>query len=176
MKLACRTLLAAVLLVFAALVIGCSSSDTLTLEQYFVEFEAIDAEVDAQFELAYADFPEADDFFADEANLPFLKDLAAAFLRITSDSLERVKDLDPPTEVADAHADTVDALEDLLITFERGFELVDEAETMAEVPLNIEVQPAIDAAMRRFVNACLVVVDIAVANGIHTSISCQDEE
>ncbi len=78
MKLGLFALPAILLLTFAALVIGCGgSTDTLTLEEYFEQFEAIDADVDAQFEVAYADFPEGDDFFADDANLPFFQDLTA---------------------------------------------------------------------------------------------------
>ena len=177
MKLGLLAIPAAFLLFIAAVLVGCgSSTDTLTLEEYFERFEAMDADVDAQFEEAYADFPEGDDFFADEANLPFFRDLTAAFLRITGDSLDRVTDLDPTSEVEDAHDDMVGALENLLVTFEEGFELIDEAETMAEVSaLNDEIEPSIDAAMTRFEAACLDVVAIAVANGIHTNISCEDD-
>ena len=177
MKLRHFALPATFLLTFAALVIGCGgSTDTLTLEEYFEQFEAIGADGAAQFELAYADFPEGDDFFADDANLPFFQDLTAAFLRITTDSLDRVKDLDPPSEVEDAHNDMLDALEDLAVAVEEGAEVLNQAETMAEVDaVNAEVEPTIDAAQTRFDAACLAVVEIAVANGIHTNISCEDD-
>ena len=177
MKLRHFAIPATFLLAIAAVLVGCgSSTDTLTIEEYFEQFEAIDADVDAQFELAYADFPEGDDFFADEANLPFFRDLTADFVRITGDSLDRVKDLDPPSEVEDAHDDMVDALENLLVTFEEGFELLDEADTMAEVSaLTDEIEPSIEAATTRFENACLVVVDIAEANGITVNVTCADE-
>ena len=88
-------LLALPLAFLLAISVGCSdSSDTLTLEEYFVEFEAIDADVDAQFEEAFAIFPEDEDFeafFADEANLPAAKEIAAALPRILGDAIDRLK-------------------------------------------------------------------------------------
>ena len=55
-------------IMLAALAVSCSdSSGTLTLDEYFAEFEAIDADVDAQFGEAFAFFPEDEDF--DDPNL-----------------------------------------------------------------------------------------------------------
>ena len=181
MKLGLFALPAALLLTFAALIAGCGGgADALTLDEYFQQFEAIDADVDAQIEAAFADYPEDvsdEEFFADDANLPFFKDLIAAFPRITRDSLDRVKNLEPPSEVEDAHNDLVAALENLLITFEEAAEVLGAAETMAEAfELNAEVEPSIDAATARFDTACLALVVIASTNGIAVDLSCEDGE
>lgn len=120
-KLGLFALPAAFLLAFAALTAGCGDgADTLTLEEYFEQFEAIDADVDAQFEAAYEEWPanvSEEELFADDANLPFFRDLIAAFPRIITDSIDRVEDLEPPSEVADAHDDLLAAGRDLLVAF-----------------------------------------------------------
>ena len=183
MRLGLFALPAAFVAIFAVLIAGCGGggSDPLTLEEYFAQFEAIDADVDAQFEAAFeevfADFPDEEDIFADEANLPLLKEVSRAFPRITSDSLDRLKELDPPSEVEDAHNDMVAALADLLVAFEEGIEVFDEAETMAEFEtLNDELQPDIDAAQTLVADACFAVVAIGVDNGIANNISCGQDE
>ena len=168
---------AAFLLGMAVFTGACSGdSDPLTLEEYFAEFEAIDADVNSQFEALFADFPEDEDAFADEANLELFKDLLAGFPRITGDWVDRAKDLDPPAEVEDAHNDLIDAGEALLVAFVEGAEVMGDAETMAEFDtLNDEVQPTIGVAQTAFEAACLTIVDIAIANDIHVSVTCEDE-
>jgi hypothetical protein len=168
---------AAFLLGMAVFTGGCSGdSDPLTLEEYFAEFEAVDADVDSQFEALFADFPEDEDAFADEANLEVFKDLLVGFPRITSDFVDSVKDLDPPSEVEDAHNDLIETGEALLVALEEAAEVISAAETIAEFEtLNHEVEPTIDAAQAALDGACLAVVDIATANDIHVSVTCEDE-
>ncbi len=183
MKLGLYAISAACLLAIAVLAVGCGSdSDTLTLDEYFAEFAAIDDDVDAQFEEAFeALFPEDaddEDFFADEANLPLILEVTAAFPRITAESLDRVQELDPPSELEDAHDDMVDALKEMLAAFEEGIDALSEAETMAEFSeLESELGPTlIDPAQERFDEACLAVVAIGEANSIPvSSISCEDD-
>ena len=156
---------------------ACSSdSDPLTLEEYFAELEAIDADVDSQFEALFADFPEDEDAFADEANLEVFKDVLVGFPRITSDFIDSTKDLDPPSEVEDAHNHLVETGQALLVAYEEGVDVISAAETMAEFEtLNLEVEPTINAARAAVEGACLAVLDIARANEIHVSVTCEDE-
>ena len=163
-----------------AISVGCSdSSDTLTLEEYFVEFEAIDADVDAQFEEAFAIFPEDEDFeafFEDDANVPALKDFTAALPVIIGDAIDRMKALDPPSEVETEHDNLIDAGEDLVGAFEEGNELIQDAETMAEFDFqNSEVEATVDGAETAFDEACFDLVDVGEANGITIDVSCGDE-
>ena len=127
---------------------ACSSdSDPLTLEEYFAEFEAIDADVNSQFEALFADFPEDEDAFAD-----------------------------PPAEVEDAHNDLIDAGEALLVAHEERAEVMGDAETMAELEtLSREVDPSTTVAEAARDAACLAVMDIAIANDIHVSVACAGE-
>ena len=169
---------AAFLLATAVLTGACSSSDSdaLTLDEYFAEFEAIDAEVDTQFEALWADIPEDEDPFADEANLEPFKDFVAGFPRIVGDAIDSANELNPPSEVEDAHNDLIDTGEALVVAFEEGAGVISEAETMAELEtLEREVGPTIDAAEAAFDAACLTVVDIAIANDIDVDVTCVDE-
>ncbi len=184
MKLGLYSISAACLLAIAALAAGCGSdSDTLTLDEYFAEFAAIDDDVDAQFEEVFETlFPEdVDDetFFTDEANLPLLLEVIAAFPRITAEILDRATELDPPSEVEDAHNDLVDALRDALAAYEEGNDALQDTTTMAEFDaLESEVGATlIDPAQARLEEACLAVVAIGEANNIPvSSISCEDDE
>src|SRR3990172_8602791 len=94
-------LFAALLLAFAALMAGCGGggAEDLTLDEYFQQFEAIDADVDGQIEAAFAEYPEGvseEEFFTDDANLPFFKDLIAAFPRVLKDGLHPIDSPHPP--------------------------------------------------------------------------------
>ena len=156
---------------------ACSSdSDPLTLEEYFAAVEAIDADVNSQFEALLADLPEDEDAFADEANLELFKDVLDGFPRITGDWVDRAKDLDPPAEVEDAHNDLIDAGEALLVAHEERAEIMGDADTMAELEtISREVDPSTRVAEAARDAACLALVDIAVANDIDVSITCAGE-
>ncbi len=169
-------------IIVVALVTACSDDgDTLTLEEYFAEFEAIDADVDAQIGEAFATFPTDDEFLefiADDANLPVMKGLGAAFVRITSDSLVRVTDLDPPSEVENAHNEHLDAVADLASAFDEANRSFQEVETMAEfVALNDELESTlISPAVARVDEACLDLVAVGEDNGITVNVTCEDAE
>jgi hypothetical protein len=177
MKLAVLALATAATLGVAGLTIGCNdSSDALSLDEYFAEFEAIDADVDAQIEAAYADFPEDADDFSDDTNLPYFKDLIAVFPRVVSDLLDQLNDLEPPAEVEDAHNELIDAGEDLLVVFQNAADELGGAATMAEFgSLNDELDLTIAPASTRFDAACLAVVAIGEDNGVAVDVTCQDE-
>ena len=177
MKLGLFALPGAFLVAIAFLIVGCGGgTDTLTLEEYFAEYQAIDADVDAEIDALFADYPEDGDDLTNDANLPFFKDLVAAFPRIMGDFLGRLNGLEPPADVEDAHNDLVGAGEDLLLAFEEGADVLSEAETVAEFStLEAELEPAIEAATTRFNDACLAVVEIAEANNIAVTITCEDD-
>ena len=158
--------------VVTTLAVGCSdSSDSLSLEEYFAAFEAIDADAAAQFVEASADFPETEDPFAEEASLSFFEDLVAAYERIHRDRLASAADLDPPPEAEDAHNDFVDAQQDLLSVVEEGKEAIQKAETMAEIETLLS-EPSIFVAATAFETACFALADIADENDIAVAITC----
>ena len=175
MKLGLLALPLAYLLV--AISVGCSdSSVTQNLDEYFAEFEAIDTDLDEQIGALYVDFPEDGDFITNAANLTFFKDLVAGFAVAIGNSVERLKALNPPSEVETEHNVLVDAGEELTIALEEGSDVLQEAETMADfATLNQEVDPDIAVATTRFVDACLDVVAFGEANGITFIVTCSDE-
>ena len=167
-------------IMLAALSVSCSdSSDTLTLDEYFAEFEAIDADVDARFEEAFAFFPEDEDFeafFEDDANVPAVKEFTAALPGIIGDAIDRVEALDPPSEVEDAHNDFINAGDDLVAAINEGNELIQNALTMADFGALFGDDTTVDAAEAAFDAACLDLVAVGEANEISvSSITCEDE-
>lgn len=158
----------------AALTIGCGSgTEALTLEEYFARFEAIDTEIDAQIDELYADFPEDASALTDDANLPYFKELGAAFTPIMADNIDRLAHLDPPFEVGDQHDELVAAGAELLAAYEEAAAVIAEAENMTEFEtLNSEVTASLIEPISQFNAACVAVVDIATANDIAVTITC----
>ncbi len=105
MKAFAVAIFAAALLALGTIAAACGGGDELTLEEYFQRFEAIDADVDAKFETLYADFPDEgeEEFFSNEEDLPFFKELFSGFPVIVRDALDQAEDLNPPSEAEDAH-------------------------------------------------------------------------
>ena len=177
MKLGLFALPAVFLLAVATVFVGCGSSDSLTLEEYFEQFEAIDADADAKIEALYADFPADGDDPTNDANLPFFQELFTGFPGVVGDLVDGLKDLDPPAEVEDAHNDLIEAGEDLVVALGENADAFNGAETTSELmALNDVAEESIQPAVARFDSACLAVVDIAEASGIANDISCEDDE
>jgi len=172
----------AILTLGLAVLAGCGGdSDALTLDAYFAEFEMIDADVDAQVEALFADFPEGESeeqVFADDANLPFFKELTAGFPLIITDAVEQLNALDPPSVVEDEHDELVEAGDSLIAAFEEASAALGETATMAEFA---EVEQELDSSLvqpatQRFDLACLDVVAAGEENGITSTVDCVDEE
>lgn len=173
MMLGPRAVPAAFFLAIAVLVAGCGGgTNALTLEEYFEQFTAIDADAGAQLDALYADFPEGAAALTDDANLPYFKKVMAAFPHIISELHDRLGDLAPPAEMEDAHNELIAAGEDLLAAFEEGGEVFEEAETMAEFSALNEGDSDLNASVEQFEAACLAFVAIAAANSIPVTITC----
>ena len=179
MKLGLRILPVAFLLAIAA---GCSdSSDTLTLDEYFAEVSAIMADVLAQSDALRDVLPEHrrtspdDPWPLIDANVPLLKDLFAEIPGIFGDAVDRLKALDPPSEVEDAHNDFTDAGEKLVVAYEAQSDSIQDVETAAEILTLISTEPSFFDAATAFVNACYELEDIGEANGFPYSHVCGDD-
>lgn len=178
MKLGVRAIPAAFLLAIA-FAVGCSdSSETLTLDEYFVVFPTIMADVWSQYDVLGDAFPERrtteEDPYID-ANLPLLKDLFAEIPGIFGDAVDRLKALDPPSEVEDAHNDFTDAGETLVVAYEAQSDSIQDVETAAEILTVISTEPSFFDAATAFVNACYELEDIGEANGFPYSHVCGDD-
>lgn len=165
----------AALAAFGALAAACGDdNDALTLEEYFQRFAAIDAEVDQQIEALYVDFPGDDE--TDES-VPFFKQLYAGFPRVLSGGLDDLDELNPPSEVEDAHDEFLRAGRLLQAEFESAAADAERLETFAEViALNDSTDPKVQPFIDDFDAACLALVGVASDNGILTDVTCEDEE
>ena len=174
-------MLAGALAIFAVLAAGCGDDDSnaLTLEEYFSRFEAIDAGVDQEIEALYAEFPDDEsdeEFFANEENFELLKGLFTGFPVVVQGLVDDLGDLNPPSEVEDAHTELLDAGRGLLQAFENANAGIDSAETIADLEaINQGAEIEIAPAEQRFDAACLAVVAVAEANDIAIDVSCVDE-
>ena len=180
MKAFVISILAAALLALGTIAAACGGGDELTLEKYFEQAQVISDESDEEFEALYADFPDEDDeeFFSNEENLTVIKDFAAGFPVIFSDTLNDVEALDPPAEVEDAHDEFLAAGRDLATLYEGLTSSVEEAESVSEAEVLFgtgEEDPEIEEADQRFMDACLALEGIAQDNGIHVDFECADE-
>ena len=163
--------------VLGAIAATCGGDDRLTLEEYFERFEAIDADVDAKFEALFDDVPDDgdEDLFSNEENLQLFKEIFAGFPVILTDALDALEELNPPSEAEDAHDEFLATGRELGEVFEDGAGRVEAAESISEVEqIEEELEPAQQEAEERFDAACLDLVGVGVANGIHVDVSCED--
>ena len=169
------------LLATIAIAFACGGDDdnagnALTLEQYFAEFESIDARANSEAEELFAIFPGGPDiseeeFYADEDNLPFLKEILGGLPGVVENAIEGFEALDAPDEVADAHDEMLAAANEMLAAFENDAKAAADAESMEEAVVASQGDESLRASAS-FENACLAVVEIADAQGIETNITC----
>ena len=179
MKLRLSLLLGATLLVVGAVAAACGGDDRLTLEEYFERFEAIDVDLDANLEALFEDFPDdgEDDPFSNEENLALLKGIFAGFPANLTDALDALEELNPPSEAEDAHDEVLATGRELVEVYEVGADRVEAVDSVSDIEqIEEEEDPAIQKADERFTAACLDLVGVGVANGIHVVVSCEDEE
>lgn len=153
----------------ALLIAACGGDDnggggTLSVEQYFDRMQAIGA--DRQEEADAIPDPESFDEFAD------LFDRQADVL---SDAADEVKDLNPPSEVKEAHDLFVGALED----FEKAArDLSDELEDLDEEDDFFETleQSDFETVAATFELACTGLEAVAAANSVTANLECGDDD
>lgn len=173
------TTLAAMLAAVGALLAACGDSggDSLTLEEYFTRFEAIDQTADQEIGMLYADFPTVSDeeLFSDEENLPLIKNLLQGFPEVLEDAVDEVDQLDPPSEVEEAHNDLIAAGRDLVMAHKSAASEIADVETIGEAEgLVMTVDGELTAGQERFDAACRALVAVGTDNGLTVNVSCDD--
>ena len=149
-----------------------TAPEQLTLEQYFQRFEAVLADLNDQFEVLLAQFPQA---LEDPAQAPEFFEASAAHIRAGLDQLD---DINPPVEVVELHNDFLDAGGSMAKASE------DFADQLADVEYVQELQEALGqpleehfgAAGERSDAACLALERFAADNGIAADLDCEEEE
>ncbi len=177
MKLRLRLLLpiGVSLLVLGINAAGCDGDDELTLEEYFGQVEALDEEATAQTEAL--GFPEEQEFASEEEQIEAFREFFEGSVRIFTDLVDALDDIDPPAEVEGPHEEAVAAGTELVDTFQDLTDRMADVESTSELEaLFEEDDPEVEAASDRFDNACFALEDIADANGIAFDLECDDEE
>ena len=149
----------------ALLIAACGGGDdALSVEQYFDRFQTISADQQAQRDA----LPEPESFeeFAD------LFDRQADIL---DDSLDRVKDLDPPDEVKPPHGLFIETLEAFA---KSARDLAGELEDVEDEDEFFETLAAGDFEIvaATFQTACSGLEAVAAANSITVDLECGDDD
>lgn len=143
----------------------------LSLDEYFQRVDELDEATDAQLEELQDAFPGAY-----EQPAP-TRDFFNAALPIFTHFVDALDEIDPPSEVEDAHNEAVasgraftEALEDFADRL-AGVETSSELEDLFS---ELDEDPEFTAAEERFDAACFALQDIADANDIEIELDCED--
>ncbi len=151
---------------------GGNGGGELTLAGYFSELETLgqgyandlatlDEEAGKEFEGTESD-DEAIDVFVN-----FVKGMRST----TDDFVGDIDDVDAPSEVEDAHEETVTAGQELVDMFDNAIKVLDTAETFEDATLVLEGPGFVDA-QSRFGESCAALQGIADSNGLDIDMSC----
>ena len=156
-------LVAGLLLAFGAFAAACGGEDSLTLEEYFQQVDAlIDNTAEQSNALGEEPFAGLD---ALEEQIEASRSFYFGFAAITATFRDAIRDIDPPAEVEDAHNALVEAADD----FEQASgDLIDKLD---EVTSQADFDAAF-AALNTPEEACSDLQGIADENGIDVSLNC----
>jgi hypothetical protein len=157
------------LLLSVSLGVACKDSGgSLSLEEYFAKLEELDQKFEADSATADAESAEAGE------DVDAIKDSFGEFVALIEDFVNELDDVDPPSEVEDAHNAGVEAGRDIQEEFERVIDKAQDAETLEELGAIFEDEE-LNAASDRFTQACLDLEQIAADNNIDADLNCDDE-
>ena len=159
-------LVAGLLLAFGAFAAACGGEDSLTLEEYFQQVDAlIDNTAEQSNVLGEESFADLDTL---EAQIEASRSFYSGFAAITATFRDDMRDIDPPAEVEDAHNTLVEAADDFAQATGDINNKLDEVASQADFV-------AVFAAFAELGNpeeACFALQGIAEENGIDVSLNC----
>jgi hypothetical protein len=163
-------LIAALLLACAGAGAGCNDDgDALTLEEYYERVAELDDEATAELDRTSGLLDELDEQQFDEA-----RDLLRQQLAAFEGFADGLADLDPPSEVEDAHGEATEGLAEFT---EAYGEALDELEGIDSIEEAAGVFEDLDrGGAERAGDACRSLEETAAANDIDVDLSCGDEE
>lgn len=165
----------AVLLACAAFAVACSDGGggALTLEEYFQKLDAIQEGNDATFATQEASAPEPSPDASGEDLAALFRDSVTVSASTLRDAGTAADDLEPPDEVADAHADIVAAINGAADALDSAADAIPDTLTREELDSgeffnNEDLNAAFDA----ITTACNALEAIATANNITVDLAC----
>ncbi len=150
----------ALLLAFATLAAACDGGgEALTLEEYFQRLDQISDEADQKFE-ALDGGPGED--ASDEEIAGYIDNLTQQEIVILADFIAGLRDLDPPAEAEDVHAEAIASGEAAAQALQTLADGIPDALSAAEVEAFFaEPDPEVEAAFERFDASCFAIQTIA---------------
>ena len=176
-RLSPLALIIALLLAFGVIAVACDGSsggggEPLTLDEYFQRLEALSVEAVERSEALGEDIAEeTSSTLSEEERLEVIRKFLDATLPITEDFVDRIRDLNPPTEIEDEHNRALEAHADVLSVLTEYLNEHPEVESESELQA-LFTNPAFE----RFVAACLALQEIADENSIDVDLDCEDGE
>lgn len=142
------------------------------LEAYYKEFAVLDTELARQQQQLQQERQDALSDTGEEAVAVgrFLDSLDRG-LEFYQTYVQGVEELEPPSEVAAAHAEAVSALDEFILVFADVRDEVQELDTFAAMEGTFNRQD-FAAATERVNNACAALTQIATDNELTTTLSC----
>ena len=173
-------LLSAVVLALAAVAFACGGGGDgkLSLDEYFQKIDEVQENNDATFATQEAEAGEPSADATGEELAQFLRESVTSSAATLRDSGAAAADIEPPDEVADAHADIVAAINDLVAAIDDMADSVPDTLTLAELEnagATFFNSDELNAADEQFVAACNALEEIASDNGITVDLACEEE-
>ena len=171
---------AVLLLGLGALGAGCGlsgGSDAISLEEYFQKIDEVQENNDATFATQEAEAGEPSADATGEELAQFLRDSVTSSAATLRASGAAADDIEPPDEVADAHADVVAAINDAADALDVIADSLPDTLTLAgledpEAPFFASEE--LNAAFDSLATACNTLEDIAAANDITVDLACDE--
>lgn len=127
-------LIATLLLAFGAFAAGCGGEDSLTLEQYFQQLEALNDTVEEQgAEFADAANAELDAATSEEDILAVSEDFLTNVQPIFTTFADDLNDLNPPAAVEELHNEFVDVYNEVVVYLEEALNRFGDLDSTADL-------------------------------------------
>ena len=167
-------LIAALLLTVGALAAACGGKDSLTLEEYFQQLDALHDTADERSEeLSEAFDVELAAAASEEDALAVLEDFLKSTRPLSSTFVDGLSDLNPPAAVEELHNEYVDGSAELVASIEEVIDRFDDLDGVADLDGLFEESGFIQAG-ERLDETCAALQDIADKNEIDIDLDCED--
>lgn len=169
---------AVLLLGLGALGAGCGDggSGTISLDEYFQKIDEVQENNDATFATQEASVDEPSEDASGEELATSFRDSVTSSAATLRDSGAAADDIEPPDEVADAHADVVVAINDAADALDGIADSIPDTLTLAELAdATFFDSEDLNAAFASLATACNTLEDIAAANDITVDLACESE-
>ena len=169
-------LISAVVLTLGTVAAACGgggNGDALTLEEYFQQIIAAQTEREAQSRALEEEFNKDYESLSEEEQLKATQDFFDGGLTLLRGFVGALDAIDPPSEVAAAHQESVDAGNEAVEAIQQFVDRLKAAESASELE-DVFGDPGFDEAGDRFDQSCVDLQTIADDKGIDVDLQCDE--